>query len=327
MALSFARPAFSHSIDPDAERARLRAHRKLRGIPPRRRDRLLLATWNLANLGTQDRDPAAYALLAEMIDWFDVVALQETRRNLAGLRALEAGLAKRWRIHLTDTSGNEERMVLLYDGNKLRLREQTAEIAVPPSQHRHIRLPGVAAEFRGFDRNPSLVSLRWGDLPLTLVNVHFFFGGESKADLERRQLEAFAAARWARLENASAHAYDPHVMLLGDFNLPYMEPGDPILSVLRRHGLVLAPYATEIGTTLPGESAGGTAERVRHYDQIAFFPGLQRYLSGAVGVFDFDSAILPDLWSSRGRKDFNAFVRYHFSDHRPLWAELRAPGE
>jgi endonuclease/exonuclease/phosphatase family metal-dependent hydrolase len=325
MALSFARPSFAYSIDLAAERARLRAHRRTRGVPLRRRNRLLLATWNLANLGTQERDPAAYALLAEVIDFFDVVALQETRRNLGGLRALQRRLEKRWRIHTTDTSGNEERMVLLYDGNKLRLQEQTAEVAIPPAQHRFIRLPGVAAPFRGFDRNPALVSLRWGELPLTLVNVHFFFGGESTADLERRQLEAFAAARWARLENASAHAYDPHVMLLGDFNLPYMEPGDPIYSILRQHGLLVAPYATEIGTTLPAESTSGSATRVRHYDQIAFFPGLSRYLSGAYGVFDFDSVILPDLWNTRGRKDFNTYLRYHFSDHRPLWAELRRP--
>ncbi len=325
MALSFARPSFAYSIDAEAERSRLRLHRRTRGVPSRRKDRLLIATWNIANLGTQDRDPAAYGLLAEIIDNFDLVALQETRRNLAGLNALRARLQKRWRIHMTDASGNEERMVLLYDGNKLRLREQTGEIAIPPSQFRHIRLPGVASEFRGFDRSPSLVSLSWGQVPLTFVNVHFFFGSEARADIERRQLEAFAAARWARLENQSPHAYDPHVLLLGDFNLPYVEPGDPIYSVLKQHGLLLAPYATEIGTTLPSETAHGTAERVRHYDQIAFFPRLSTYLTGAVGVFDFDSVILPDLWAARGRRDFNAYLRYHFSDHRPLWAELQEP--
>lgn len=325
MALSFARPAFDYTINLAAEQARLRQHRRTRGIPARRQDRLLIATWNLANLGTQERDPAAYALLAEILDGFDVVALQETRRNLAGLRSLRAAMQRRWRIHTTDTSGNEERMVLLYDGNKLRLQEQTGEVAIPPAQHRFIRLPGVTTEFRGFDRNPSLVSLRWGDVPLTFVNVHFFFGSAATADLERRQLEAFAAARWARLENSSSYAYDPHVMLLGDFNLPYMEPTDPIYPILLQHGLLLAPYATEIGTTLPSETSTGTAERVRHYDQIAFFPGLRPYLTGALGVFDFDSVILPDLWNSRGRKDFNAYLRYHFSDHRPLWAELKVP--
>ncbi len=325
MALSFARPAFAYTIDPAAERTRVRQHRRLRGVPARRQDRLLVATWNIANLGTQDRDPAAYAVLAEIIEGFDLVAVQETRRDLSGLRALRDRLQKRWRIHMTDTAGNEERMVLLYDGNKLRLREQTGEIAIPPAQFRHIRLPEVTTEFRGFDRNPALVSLAWGDVPLTFVNVHFFFGSEARADLERRQLEAFAAARWARLENQSPHAYDPHVMLLGDFNLPYVEPADPIYAVLRQHGLLLAPYATEIGTTLPSETAHGTAERVRHYDQIAFFPRMSTYLTGAVGVFDFDTVILPDLWNARGRKDFNAYLRYHFSDHRPLWAELRPP--
>jgi endonuclease/exonuclease/phosphatase family metal-dependent hydrolase len=322
---SFPRPAFDYAIDLQAELSRLRRHRALRRVPTRSSGHLLLATWNIANLGEQERVAEAYALVAEIISGFDVVAIQETKRNLNGLREVLARLPSRWRFVSTDAAGNAERLVILYDGRKLRLREQVGEVGVPPADFRHIRLPGVQAVFQGLDRNPQIASFWWGEVPLTFINVHLFFGSERPEDIQRRQLEAHALARWARLENDSAHAFDPHVVLLGDFNLPYVEPNDPILRVLTRHGLVLAAYATEIGTTLPSEATRGTARRVRHYDQVAFFPGLRRYLSGATGVFDYDSVVFPDLWQDRGRKDFNTYLRYYLSDHRPLWTQVIAP--
>jgi len=100
-----------------------------------------------------------------------------------------------------------------------------------------------------------------------------------------------------------------------------MADDDPVFSVLKRFGLLLTEHSTEIGATLPGEP-NETAEEIRHYDQIAFFPGTKSLFTGRTGVFDFDSAVFPKLWDERGRKDFNAFVRYYLSDHRPLWAEI-----
>jgi hypothetical protein len=39
-------------------------------------------------------------------------------------------------------------------------------------------------------------------------------------------------------------------------------------------------------------------------------------------VFDFDGALFRTLWEARSRQDFLAYVRYHLSDHRPLWVEF-----
>jgi len=39
----------------NAELARLRKHKKARAIPKREQGKLLVATWNIANLGAQDR--------------------------------------------------------------------------------------------------------------------------------------------------------------------------------------------------------------------------------------------------------------------------------
>jgi len=41
-------------------------------------DRLLIATWNVANFGVQERTGDDRQLIAEVIGWFDAFAVQET---------------------------------------------------------------------------------------------------------------------------------------------------------------------------------------------------------------------------------------------------------
>jgi hypothetical protein len=58
------------------------------------------------------------------------------------------------------------------------------------------------------------------------------------------------------------------------------------------------------------------------YDQVAFFPGETGEEFVTSGVFDFDGAVFADLWRQQSKADFKAYVRYHLSDHRPLWAQF-----
>ena len=54
----FPRPRFDFTYDVARERAALRAYRRDkpgRQIPAKAKDRLLIGTWNVANLGVQDR--------------------------------------------------------------------------------------------------------------------------------------------------------------------------------------------------------------------------------------------------------------------------------
>jgi hypothetical protein len=57
---AFPKPSFTFDYDADAERAALRQWRDTqpgRAIPAKDANRLLLATWNIANLCAQDRGP------------------------------------------------------------------------------------------------------------------------------------------------------------------------------------------------------------------------------------------------------------------------------
>jgi endonuclease/exonuclease/phosphatase family metal-dependent hydrolase len=313
---SFPKPKFPFPYDVADEIQRLRAHKAARGVPAKAADRLLLATWNIANFGAQERRDQDRRLIAEILGYFDIAAIQETKENFGDLFDVAHRLGPKYRVLMSDVAGNNERMAFVYDSTKLEpLLEKIGEIALPPKDLENIKLPGITRKFQGFDRTPYLATWSAGRMSILLVNVHLFYGSEKKADVERRALETFAVARWAHQREKSRFAFTRDVIVLGDMNMPKAEPGDPIFKALTKLGLEVPDHTSKVGSSIVDDHA---------YDQIAFFPGATRAdFTGRKGVFDFDQVIFPALWQSRGEKDFNAYVRYYISDHRPMWAEFR----
>ncbi len=319
---AFPKPTSKFSYKVGEETSNLRRWKKKRGIPKQNPRTLLVATWNIANLGAQARRNSDHRLIAEIISWFDLVAIQEVKDDSSGLKGILKHLKKEYKTVFTDPAGNNERLAYIYDAKKLRTRELLGELALDPRDLKNVKLPGIKQKFQGFDRNPFLQSFERRKFSFTLVNVHIYYGASSGAKLRRRQLETFALARWARRRARSRHVYDPDIILLGDFNLPVMQKGDPIYSILIKQGLQPTDHSTEIGTTLPSEKKTRT-KRVYHYDQIAFFPHTGPRYTKDTGVFDYDGGVFPKLWKNRTQKEFNAYLRYYISDHRPLWAKFK----
>lgn len=315
---SFPKPPFPFNYDVPSEVAALRQYRDTkpgRQIPAKAPDRLLLATWNIANLGLQKRRGQDYQLLAELIGWFDLVALQEVNDNLQGFRAIQQHLPAPYRALFSDRAGNDERLAFLYDTQKVTLLEKVGEVGIPPKEVKDIRLPGIQRKFGGFDRSPYLAAFAAGAFCFLLVNVHLYFGDDEKPARERRALEAYAVARWADLRQKDKHAYVRDIIALGDFNLPKVEPGDLIYTALRRRGLERPAHSTRIASNIADD---------KDYDQIMFFPGQTREeFTGQTGIFDFDGAIFSRLWETRRPSEFQLYLQYYISDHRLLWAEFR----
>ena len=317
---SFPKPSFTYNYQVDIEINNLRNYKNSapgRAIPTKSSNRLLIATWNIANLGLQDRNHNDYQLIAEMISWFDIVALQEVNDNLIGLRSIMKNLPSSFKVIFSDKAGNNERLAFIYDttSDKITPLEKFGEIAVPPKDHKAIKLPNIQQKYEGFDRNPFLVSFQAGNLRFLLVNVHLYYGKDSEKDRERRALEAYATSRWADLRQKSKNAYVRDIIVLGDFNLPKVEPGDLIYSALSKRGLRIPLHSTRIYSNLSND---------KEYDQIMFFPGhTKENFTGKMGIFDFDGALFPELWQTRTEKQFRAFLRYYISDHRILWAEFK----
>lgn len=315
----FPKPAFAYDYHVDTELTALRAYRDTqpgRSIPRANiPGRLLVATWNVANLGVQERREDDYRLIAEVIGWFDVIALQEVNDNLEGLRGIQRFLPASYQVLFSDKSGNNERHAFVWASSRVSLLDKVGEVAIPPSEISHIKLPRIQQKFDAFDRNPHLAAFRADDFTFILANVHLFFGSDSsKRDMNRRCLETYAVARWADLRRKSRFAYTANVIPLGDFNLPKVGPDDPVFQALTSRGLHLPKHSTEMGSSIRTD---------RHYDQIAFFPGPTADAFVQSGVFDFDGALFADLWNVRTADEYFAYVRYYISDHRPLWAEFR----
>lgn len=320
---AFRKPTFAYDYDLATEVRALHDYPKQpgkedRAIPPKQADRLLVATWNIANLGLQDRRDKDHRLIAEILSWFDMVAVQEVNDDLSGLRGVQQHLPARYRVLFSDPGGNDERFAFLYDSEKVTPLEEVGEVTVPPTELKHVKLSGVAQKFSGFDRNPYLAAFLAGDFRLLLANVHLYFGKEEgKSGMVRRCLEAYGLARWADLRHRSRNAYVKNIMALGDFNLPKLEPADRVYRALTSRGLRIPKHSTRVGGSNLNDDA--------HYDQMAVFPGPVQKAITAAGVFDFDGAVFADLWGEARSQQakFRSYVRYYLSDHRPLWAQLR----
>jgi hypothetical protein len=176
-------------------------------------------------------------------------------------------------------------------------------------------------KFEGFDRTPYIATFIAGKLSFQLVNVHLYYGtmktaAEKKASIERRALETFAVALWAHDRKQSAFSFTRDIIALGDFNMPKRDLADPIYKALTAKGLQLPQHSSVVGSNLEGDA---------DYDQIAFFPAeTQTDFTGNHGIFDYDKVVFPDLWNGgAGKKNFEAYLRYYMSDHRPMWMEFR----
>lgn len=307
--------------DLNVELSNIQKHQARRGIPKKSSKQILVATWNIRCLsGTSKvRDERDHRLIAEIIKPFDVVAIQEVKDNLGGLRDVMQHLPSSYETIFTDRAGNTERLAYVFDSKAIKHTELAGELVLLDWERERTVIDGVNQEFTGFNRNPFQVSFLAGAFDFVLVNIHAFWGSATVGSegYNKRLLETYALAKWAKNRVRSPNVYDSDVILLGDFNLPKMDETDPIYRQLKSFGLRLPKHSTEMGTDLKG---------TKTYDQIAFFPdNTDKEFREETGVFDFDKALFPDLWNqvTEGkitRTEFRNYVKYHISDHRVLWA-------
>lgn len=325
---SLQRPDPAYAYDPDRTIAALRAHRDRvpdrpeddRRIPDPAPGHVLVATWNVANLGQHERRVDDLRLIAELLSWYEIIAVQEVADNRADFDRVVELMGVRFATLFNDTAGNNERSAFIYDTRRVALGRQVGEVAIVDSDRRWVRLPGIHRAFTGFNRNPFIASFRVESTNLLLANCHLIFGRSGSAaeiaeSLELRQLEAYAIARWCDLRRNDRDAYTRHILAMGDFNLPRAEPGDPLYDALTRRGLALPPHESRIPTNVSRDS---------DYDQVAIVPHLHDHIA-ARGVFDFDAVVFPDIYDEDRPAYWRTCTKYYLSDHRPVWMQLRLP--
>ncbi|MBY4636663.1 endonuclease/exonuclease/phosphatase family protein [Sphingopyxis sp. XHP0097] len=327
---------------------------------------LRLATWNIMHFGNGGgyrRRPESMLYIAEIIDHFDLVAIQEVNRDLTALETLlEKHLGSDWDYLVTDAAGghgertdagNNERLAFLYRRSKVVFCKETGEIVLPEGQE--IAAPGADGATRKvqFARTPFSVAFRSSWFKFKLCTVHIHYGDDKNPpDLKHRRDEiakiaGFLSDRQAAEMKAAVKrakedgwtepqdaARDYSYILLGDFNI--VSPTHETMQALSDAGFEIP---TKLHTTNLGNS--------HHYDQIAFksaHPGFQVIRSGVFDMLahvyrDADAGhyvdhVKPERFKLDSKKRprtrdqqinyFKAtFRRNQMSDHKLLWCEIR----
>lgn len=286
-------------------------------VPVKTDGNLLLGTWNIRALsaltskwdaGEDDspkRDWHAIACLAEVVSRFDVVAVQELRRDTTAMHALVARLGPGWEVIASDvtegSAGNGERLSYVYDSSRVRPSGLVGEIVLPPAAG------GPATQFA---RTPYVASFERNDVEFVLASVHVLWG--SGAEDRLPEIEAFAA--WMHDWAERPRDWNENLLVLGDFNLDRL--GDPLFEAFVSTGLWPPAELNDVPRTIFDD------DRDHHfYDQIAWFsdPSGASLLhsmayAGRAGSFDFVPLAFAGLTRSQ--------LSWRMSDHYPLWAEF-----
>jgi hypothetical protein len=320
-----------------------------------------LATWNLMHFGdggAYDRTEESMLNIAEIIDHFDLVAVQEVNRNLAKLEDLMNNyLGNDWAYLVTDTAGghgdhtdagNNERLAFLYRKAKIHFRCETGEIVLPTGQE--IAAPNGSGGTRPvqFARTPFTVAFRASWLKFKLCTVHILYGSanENSPEMKQRKAEirkiaqflaarqeherkaAIAAAKEAGWSNYKEAGWAANFVLLGDFNI--ISPQHGTMKALEEAGFSLGSHSnTDLGNN-------------HCYDQIVYkaaHPDFEVIASDAFDMLKYvyrnedaehyiDVAKIERLTADGRDRDraISYFKRYYrrnqMSDHKLLWCEI-----
>ena len=333
---------FYEGIDRETEEGRRTAERLLElraalelEIPERNiAGTLLLATWNIREFdstkyGVRGREPIFY--IAEIVDRFDLVAVQEVREDLTALNELMDYLGEWWKYVLTDvtegTQGNRERMAFLYDSRKIRFGGLAGEVVIPT-----VRKLEPAKQLA---RTPFVVGLQAGSFKFTICTTHILYGRPTAEDPNRLE-EIRGLAEFLADRAKERYAWSKNMILLGDFNI--FDTSDQTLKAIIDAGFTVPKQLQNLPSNAP---------QTKHYDQIAFIaPEVQDQLelsrSGVFNFYDYvyrkeDEALYAEdmgkayTETKEGEKRderarttyYNTWRTFQMSDHLPMWIELK----
>ncbi len=314
----------------------LRAH--LKEIPERTLDKtLLLATWNIREFDSPaygTRLAESFYYIAEIISHFDIVAVQEVRKNLDALERLKRLLGPRWDYIFTDvtqgTQGNDERMAFLYDTRKVRFGGLAGELVLPPLEKEHVYTPVLQLA-----RTPFICGFSAGWTDFMISSVHILYG-DDVPDEPRRAAEIVKVSEFLRDRVNDDEEWSRNLILLGDFNI--FKVTDATMRIIEDAGFKIPDKLKGA----PPSSIGG-----KKFDQIAFQTRTNKFaFTENAGVFDYYRSVFRDedettyaprmgaayLKTEKGQDRTTAQKRTYYrsnwrthqmSDHFPMWIEMR----
>lgn len=311
----------------DIARSLIALRKGLAAVPVKKPDSLLLATWNIREFGGRKfggRTEEALFCIAEIINRFDIVAVQEVRPDLQALERVMSLLGREWDRIYTDVSyarsGNQERLAFVWNRSKVRFTGLAGELVLPEVKSK---------ELAQIARTPFICGFQAGWAKFNLCTVHIYYG-QSTAEDPRRVDEIRQTARllkkkakdYIRLGNKGLGYSPENMVLLGDFNI--FKKTDATFAALEGEGFVLPPALVKDKLT------GSNVARDKFYDQIAFFREVRDIENTRAGIFDFyehvfrtdDAGRFVATGKIAREKDFKEWRTYQLSDHLVMWTEF-----
>lgn len=288
-------------------------------------ENLLVATWNIRELGKNDkavRMRESLFYMAEVISSYDLVAVQEIGSDLKDLKELVKILGPEWDYLVTDitegASGNGERLAFLFDTRKVLFRKVVGEIVLPDPK-------GESA--KQLARTPFIVAFQSGWFKFYITTVHIYFGKATKssAEYKRRAKEINDVATF--LKKRTAKEKENH-LILGDFNITGRDKDDATLKALLDGGFKIPPALLALS------NANTNADGTMPYDQIAYIdqPGYMEFTNtpNSVGIFNFyqhvfrdDDETIFEVEVKKSKLSYKQWKTFQMSDHLPLWIEFK----
>lgn len=194
-------------------------------IPGKKVDEnLLLCSWNIKNFGTlQDRTPESLYYIAQIIDAFDIIALQEVNGDLTDFHRVLSLLGSHWKHIITDVTegnaGNDERFAFIYDSRRVEHSGLSGEIVIPPEA---ISNNPIISQLK---RTPTFTGFESGWKKFAIVSVHLHPGDGSNGageptDQEIRKEEVRLLMDLLEDRIAKENTFEnQNLIILGDTNL------------------------------------------------------------------------------------------------------------
>ncbi|PZU85626.1 MAG: hypothetical protein DI528_11615 [Shinella sp.] len=285
----------------------------------RRPNSLIVGSWNIRHFdGGRPRLPESFHYIAEIVDHFDICALQEIK-DIASMERLMRLLGPNWDYFINDSSGagrgNYERMAFAYNRNKVRFRNLIGELVLQK---------GVLPGDEQIGRTPFFAAFQAGWFRFTLCSAHIVFETVAGRPLREDEINAIASELRRRAKDTD----EVHIML-GDMNIEKLS--DAGMKALTERNGFLVP---ELGaTSLDGQ---------KFYDQIAFTGPADETRLLNKGTIPWQQAIFTDTEVEHYReiamatrekpntgvpygdwpKTYRDWRTHEISDHLPVWIEI-----
>lgn len=307
-------------------------------IPSKNSDSsLLLASWNIKEFGhLKERIPDSYFYIAEVINRFDLVAIQEVKSGLDDLFIIMRLLGSNWSYIITDitegTAGNKERFAYIFDTRKVKPSGLSGEIVLWDKLTKNSKI-------KQLKRSPAITGFKAGWKSFSLLNIHLQPGKKDKQKKFRKEeVRLLMEAIKAKLKKN--HFWNDNLIMLGDTNL--YKKDDDIVRLINdtdfREAESLYGKATNVSNT-------------EVYDRI-FLNVNETYFHLVKDENDIEKGDVYKpfeiVYTENKRKSYHDFMKKHkndpstlntdddlkkyfhqfwkrnqISDHNPVWIEIK----